>query len=572
MPPTRRKFGLTLLALSKIGASALLLLATVGLLWHKSNDAALWPAASPIAPVLPEWLTSAAYGWYPVILGAVENLLQRKSTFASIAYVFVCGLCVVSVFAAPFVSNRLFRYLISVVLVGGVSYDLIMFDIGGHFPSLETTNTILSNIRFGLDGTVFSYATQILRNLCFSLLVLFVFCLQPPLVAGWGPTVCIGLAGLGVSIILWRTDGQTSAFPSPVSSFINVYKSRLANEDQPIAQVIYAGVPVSQLRKIILVMDESVRGDYISLNNELASTTPFLASGHNELINFGIATSATNCSKESRLAVRFGTRESDLGESWKTLRSRTSIWQYAKYAGFKTVYIDTFGTISTLLNGMTATERSFIDERIIVDDMPVYLRDEVAVAKLRGLLQDPSPMFIFLEKYGTHIPYNRMYPPSRNVFEASQASFSLENRSELIKHYKNAILWSVDGFFEKLLRGGLPPDTLLFYTSDHGQSLSETPTKISHCSESASVVKTEVIVPLFALTNNIDWKRALSAGAASNFGFNSHFQLFPTILLAMGYEREQLSDKLDPSLLDGQTSSRRRRFRAGRDVRNYDDH
>ncbi|WP_428677260.1 sulfatase-like hydrolase/transferase [Reyranella sp.] len=561
-----------LITFSKIAASAVLLLATVGLLWHKNNDAALWPAASPIDPVLPEWLTSAAYGWYPTILGTLENLLQRKSTLASIAYLFVCGLCVASVFAAPFISNPLFRYLISVILLGGVSYDLVMFDIGGHFPSLETTNTILSNIRFGLDGTVGSYADKILRNLCFALLVLFVFFLQPPLLARWVPTVCVGMAGLGIAIILWRTDGYTRAFPSPVSSFINVYKSRLANEDQPIAEVIYAAVPASHLRKIILVMDESVRGDYISLNNKLVNTTPFLASGHNELINFGIATSATNCSTESRLAVRFGTRESDLGESWKTLRSRTSIWQYAKYAGFKTVHIDTFGTISTLLNGMTATERSFIDERIIVEDMPVYLRDEVAASKLRGLLQDPTPMFIFLDKYGTHLPYNRMYPPSRNVFEASQSPFSLKNQSELIRHYKNAVMWSVDGFFEILLRGGLPSDTLLFYTSDHGQSLSETPTMISHCSESASVVKTEVIVPLFALTNNMEWKTALSVGAASNFGFTSHFQLFPTILLAMGYEREQLSGKLDLSLLDSQTFGRRRQFRAGRDLRIYDDH
>ena len=53
--------------------------------------------------------------------------------------------------------------------------------------------------------------------------------------------------------------------------------------------------------KIVMIMDESVRGDYISLNDATHDTTPFLKTLEN-LINFGVAISSGNCSHTSRTA------------------------------------------------------------------------------------------------------------------------------------------------------------------------------------------------------------------------------------------------------------------------------
>ena len=51
--------------------------------------------------------------------------------------------------------------------------------------------------------------------------------------------------------------------------------------------------------KIVIIMDESVRGDYISVNDSAHSTTPFLKSANN-LINFGTAISGGNATHLSR--------------------------------------------------------------------------------------------------------------------------------------------------------------------------------------------------------------------------------------------------------------------------------
>ena len=47
--------------------------------------------------------------------------------------------------------------------------------------------------------------------------------------------------------------------------------------------------------KIVMIMDESVRGDYVSLNDATHNTTPFLKTT-DHLVNFGVAISGGNCS------------------------------------------------------------------------------------------------------------------------------------------------------------------------------------------------------------------------------------------------------------------------------------
>ena len=68
--------------------------------------------------------------------------------------------------------------------------------------------------------------------------------------------------------------------------------------------------------KIVMIMDESVRGDYVSFNDATHNTTPFLRTTDN-LVNFGVAISSGNCSHISRTIFRFGMRQSDLPNEWR---------------------------------------------------------------------------------------------------------------------------------------------------------------------------------------------------------------------------------------------------------------
>ncbi len=555
-------------ALAKVAAPLVLLLATAGLLWHRQYDDGLWPQPGSAAAKLPHWLTFAAGGWYPEL---VETSANIASPLSLLAYLATCALCVASLFAVPFIHRRWLRVLVSSLLLVGITYDLVMFDIVGSMPPREVTETLLSNFHAGAEGTVATYAPQTLRNLCLTLPLLLVFWLRPPSRRSWFPTVTLAATAIALAMVVWGSGGHATAFPSPVSSYINVYRSLGAGEDEPLDKVEAAPALKSAFRKIVLVVDESVRGDYLSLNDRTIGTTPFLLSRERDIANFGLAASLANCSIQSRLALRFGVRDRELADPWKVLRSRASIWQYARRAGFVTAHIDTYGTEQLFVNGMTATERSHIDRRIVVHDTPLYLRDERAAAALRELLREPAPMFILVDKLGAHIPYDKMYPATADRFGAGQAAFSLEDRDTLARQYRNAVAWSVDGFFAQLLDNGLPQGTLLLYTSDHGQSLSEGPTTLSHCVGGPAAIRTEVVVPMLALTDDADWKASLGEAAARNFGKTSHSAIFPTLLRAMGYAPDWLGERFDPGLRDGLANGRTRHFWASGTVRSYDD-
>ena len=92
-----------------------------------------------------------------------------------------------------------------------------------------------------------------------------------------------------------------------------------------------------------MIMDESVRGDYVSLNDAARNTTPFLKATDN-LVNFGVAISGGNCSDISRTIFRFGMRQSDLPNGWREGLNRPTFWQFAHRAGYKTVHIDAWIT------------------------------------------------------------------------------------------------------------------------------------------------------------------------------------------------------------------------------------
>jgi glucan phosphoethanolaminetransferase (alkaline phosphatase superfamily) len=481
--------------------------------------------------------------------------LQGISAVSLVAYLGACFAICASLFATPFVPNGPLRVVISVILVVGVSYDLIMYDIAGELPSKEITGTIISNAFFGLEGTTSAYTGKIIRNLCLTIPALIVFVLPPPFLGSTVQRVATGViavAFLAVSAILWKSGGNVTAFPSPIRSYLNVY-AVLTSKDTSIGQPVkYEGVPRSPLRKVVLLIDESVRGDYLSLNNPAAGTTPYLFANRAMIANFGQASSATNCSLESRLVIRFGLPEGKLQSDVKAMTNNSAtIWQYAQRSGFRTIYIDTFGNSSLSSSNMLQKEHKFIDETIYVSNIPYFERDRVVAAKLRELLKDPAPMFIIADKWGTHIPYDRMYPPERNLFGADASRpFSLTDKDELLKHYKNALSWSVDAFFESVLAEGMPPETLLLYTSDHGQSLSETSTHVSHCSPARFAVKGEGIVPLFVLTNDAKWREVASKAAETNFNRSSHFEIFPTLLLALGYDPPWISAHFGGTLLE----------------------
>lgn len=121
------------------------------------------------------------------------------------------------------------------------------------------------------------------------------------------------------------------------------------------------GEPVREgIRNIVLIVDESVRGDYASSPDLLPSLQRLSRYRH----DFGIAVSATNCSAGSNLALRTGATQS---EFQKTINENPYIWDYARRAGYQSVFIEAQVARGRLNNRMSLAEKARIDEFVWVE-------------------------------------------------------------------------------------------------------------------------------------------------------------------------------------------------------------
>jgi len=252
------------------------------------------------------------------------------------------------------------------------------------------------------------------------------------------------------------------------------------------------------------------------------------------------------------------------------------MWQFAHLAGYKTVHID-----GSFHNELAPAEKSLVDSRITVFENPGYLRDQKLVSKLLNALEDKEPAFIYVEKYGVHFPYSTKYPPGFHALPTAidpvtsnhqnaivvavegflksllpaPAELVHEYSDRTIADYPNAIAWSVDEFFRSLLPRVDLSKTLLIYTSDHGQSL--LPGHFTHCSTTPNASPGEAYVPLIATTLVPEFEEGLKKSAARYFGRFSHFEIFPTLLLAMGYDSAWIHGIYGPSLMESPAANRK---------------
>lgn len=308
-------------------------------------------------------------------------------------------------------------------------------------------------------------------------------------------------------------------------------------------------------RDIVLLIDESISGNYLDLNTP-AGVTSHLAQAQPgvSIVNFGYAASIANCSADTNVTLRYGGTRSDY---LRINSTQPSIWQYAKRAGLGTVYIDGQRTGGNLQNLMTETEKRDIDQFIQFDDTPVVQRDMAALERLVALLKDGKPQLIVVNKVGAHFPVHDKYPDdflkyqpalprgryvdiadtgTRDGFDGRAQDWVLYRNA-----YQNTVLWNVGEFFRRLFAEGDLSQAVVLYTSDHGQDLHErgNPGLNTHCD--SDPVPEEGLVPLVVIQGEglrtLDWQAHLPA----NRNASSHYNLFPTLLKLMGYDGTAVS-------------------------------
>jgi lipid A ethanolaminephosphotransferase len=372
-----------------------------------------------------------------------------------------------------------------------------------------------------------------------------------------------------VAIILVKEGGGSEALPTqyaPLSVGL-VLGSKVAATPLPHrAEVTWsvpassaAGATVPRIRRILLLVDESVRGDYIDWTPG-NPFTPALAHFRDRIVDFGPAASGGNCSHYSNAILRFAARQDGLG---RNLLSTPTLWQYAKKAGYSTVFVDGQAGFNRnpgkLQNFMTAEEVADIDRFYALDEgvAPPALDDKLLDIVERELKSD-KPVFIYANKNGAHFPYDEGYPKDEAVFRPTMTDTGSDGTQARVDSFRNVVRWSTDRIFKRLFEETSLDDTVVIYTSDHGQNMQ--PGRLTHCTVEDPDPR-EGLVPLFVVTGNAALRARLVAAAAASKGHGSHFAIAPTVLELLGFDHAKVAGAYGPSLLEA--SARKTEFTSG---------
>ena len=511
------------------------------------------------------WLILAPWAWIPSIVTKARALVDVHVPLFALLYVVVAGLGVVSVVIAPFLRNRFLRWTLVPVFLFGFGADRLAVAVQGEPLSTQMLATFLE-ARYQAPLAVEAYWPSILAA------VALVVALAPWLLRQPHPSLALGTWPASLSILsvaltfvmVGAFTGRAEEFPAPLAVPAQAYFARREADVYvgPRDAVRYEGAIRPRFEKVILIVDESVRGDYVGFNEPRLDNTPFLVSQLPILANFGIASSFSNCSTTARVALRSGAREADLPDPQQATLHRPTMWQYAKAAGYRTSYFDTWLSVRRMSSMLTFDELRYVDERRGVSLDPYWEIDNRLAAEVVAWAQRPGPGFLFVEKIGIHVPYERNLPAG--TLQAPDVQSTLGRtldavRAADVRNYLAGVRLRVDDFFQRLLPTLTQPGILLIYTSDHGQSLYDGPYDASNCT-GPGAVKGEGMVPLLVFASDEHARLKFQEAARVSRNRRAHSDIFPTLLWAMGFDPAAVQPPYAGGLLDTPPANRVRRF------------
>lgn len=489
-----------------------------------------------------------------------DYYLERLNAMGiGIALLLFCAMFValtVALFMTAYIRQTLIRHLFALTLfVSAVFFDVYTKVTADYL----TYSSFVSLVYSGgfIQEAAYQYRDPLISGVLSGLLLLFGIGLKPRRRMPLPGALLAAAPVLGVlllSAVLFVRAGE-GARGLPVMytplAYLNLFTYealhntvgprepvKLARNDQPVGH------------DIVLIIDESISGNYLDINapfgvhSNLKETRPGV-----DIFNYGYAASIANCSADTNVTLRYGGTRADYMRINTTL---PSIWQYAKKAGLRTVYIDAQRTGGNLQNLMNDAEKKDIDAFVQFDQTSVRDRDMAAAAKLIELLNDDQPQLVVINKVGAHFPVHDKYPDAFMAYRPTLPRGQFVEVADTGKRdgfngqpddwvlyrnaYKNTLLWNVGEFFSRVFAQADLNHATLIYTSDHGQDLHErgNPGLNTHCG--GDPVEEEGLVPLVVIQGSglktLDW----SAQLAGNKDRSSHYNIFPTLLQLMGYD------------------------------------
>ena len=462
----------------------------------------------------------------------------------------------VALFMTAYIRQTLVRHLFALVMSGSAVFFDVYTQVTAGYMTYSSFVSLVYSGGF-IQEAAYQYRDAIISAMFSGLLLLFGIGLKPRRRAPLPGALLVAAPVLGVmmlSTVLFMRAGE-GARGLPIMytplAYLNLFTyEALHNTVGPREPVSLTRIDQPVGHDIVLIIDESISGNYLDINtpfgvhSNLKEPRPGV-----DIFNYGYAASIANCSADTNVTLRYGGTRTDYMRINSTL---PSIWQYAKQAGLRTVYIDAQRTSGNLQNLMNAAEKKDIDEFVQFDRISVRDRDMAAAAMLIELLNDATPQLVVINKVGAHFPVHDKYPDAFMAYRptlprgrfvevadtGTRDGFNGQPDDWLLYRnaYKNTVLWNVGEFFARVFAQADLSHALLIYTSDHGQDLHErgNPGLNTHCGDDP--VEEEGLVPLVVISGRdlqtLDWQAQWPA----NKDRSSHYNIFPTLLQVMGYD------------------------------------
>lgn len=491
------------------------------------------------------------------VMARLDYFLDFQLYFPFTVFLGIWLTALIAVFYLAFTPRTAERVTWSVVICLAVFFGETYYLVTGDRLTIGALDAMWDPDLFTLDIVAF-YGSYFLNALASTSVLLAGLLIPFPAarILSWRGLALVPLLPFlllsGLIFYVGASEGrETRGMPSQflIPSLFSVY----AMSNPPSLEKSEVEIPVtasSGLKHIILIVDESVSGDFIDLNVP-RGTTPFLLSQASSVVNFGLALAASNCSNNSNAILRLGANPDTLGVSDEGILTNPSVWKYAEKAGFETNFFEAQNISEGHQNFMYDTELGLIDHIVAFSsDTARSLRDTKLVGQISDILAKPRSQFVYVNKSGAHFPYYLTFPESETVFRPTmQAYETIADRERLVNSYKNAIHWTVDRFFEALLGEIDLSNSVLIYTSDHGQNLLDDGNPTTHCRRSEESLY-EAVVPLLVWTGNPEVHRKFELAAEQNHDAASHFEIFPTVLQLFGYDPEIVKRRYHQNLFE----------------------
>ena len=235
--------------------------------------------------------------------------------------------------------------------------------------------------------------------------------------------------------------------------------------------------PSAEDLNVILIIGESARGDHFSLSGYHRETNPLLAK---ESKNMAYFKDVTACYPLTRVAVPCMLTRATR-EDRKLANRETSFIAVFKKLGFYTAWLGMQGTYSAIDAPYFDLAKESNKALLLGTDVDVFNTDDSSLFPFVDQFykeRAKGKNLLILHTYGSHFHYEDRYTKEFNKFSPTcyKKSFLTDMShckiEEIIGSYDNSILYT-DYFIKSIIDRVRDKNSLVIYTSDHGESLGE---------------------------------------------------------------------------------------------------